>query len=87
MPYLGQNTPNPSKQNTEIKYYLPENMVGASITIKTIDGKTLQNYPLINHGTGQITINGGTLAPGTYIYEMITNGNLIDSKKMVIIGQ
>ncbi len=63
------------------------NMPNAVITIRTMTGATLQSFNITTTGHGQITVNAGTLAPATYEYDMIVNGKLIDSKKMVIIGE
>jgi hypothetical protein len=84
---LAQNSPNPFSQNTIISYYLPANMSNAVITIRSTTGTTLQSYNITSSGHGQINVSQGTLAPATYEYDLMVNGKLIDSKKMVIIGQ
>ena len=86
-PSLAQNVPNPFNQNTVINYYLPSSMPNAVITVRSMNGSTVQSFNISTPGHGQITVNGGTLAPGTYEYDMIVNGKLIDSKKMVLIGE
>jgi len=83
---LAQNVPNPFTQNTVISYYLPASMPNAVITIRSITGATLQTFNISSAGHGQINVDAGTLAPATYEYDMIVNGKLIDSKKMVIVG-
>ena len=86
-PSLAQNVPNPFTQNTIISYYLPASIPNAVITIRSMTGTSLQTFNISSAGHGQITVSQGTLAPATYEYDMIVNGKLIDSKKMVIIGQ
>ena len=86
-PSLAQNVPNPFTQNTVINYYLPANMPNAIITIRSMSGTTLKSFNISTAGNGQINVSQGILAPATYEYDMIVNGKLIDSKKMVIIGQ
>jgi len=86
-PSLGQNVPNPFNQSTVINYYLPANMPNASITIHSIAGVAVQSFTITSPGTGHVSVSAGTLAPGTYQYDMTVNGKIIDSKKMVIIGE
>ena len=86
-PSLAQNVPNPFTQSTVISYYLPASTPNAVITIRSLTGTTLQSFNIAAAGHGQITVSQGTLAPATYEYDMIVNGKLIDSKKMVIIGE
>jgi len=83
----GQNVPNPFTQHTIIKYYLPDNMPTAIISIHSLGGVTIQSFNVTTSGSGQISVSAGTLAPGTYEYDMTVNNKLIDSKKMVIVGE
>ena len=62
-------------------------MQSAVITVRSLTGTALQTFNITSTGIGQVTISKGTLAPATYEYDMIVNGKLIDSKKMVIIGE
>jgi len=86
-PRLDQNAPNPFSVNTTIGYYLPANVGTAAINIQSLDGKPLLHFDVAGAGNGQILVSGGSLAPGTYIYNLIVAGNQIDSKRMVIVGQ
>lgn len=49
--------------------------------------KELMRVNLVNLGFGQITINAGTFAAGTYTYTLIVNNQQIDTKKMILVGQ
>ena len=74
--------------STVIKYYIPETLSKPQIIISDMKGsKELMVINLTNFGYGQITINAGTFAAGTYTYSLIVNNQQIDSKKMVIVGQ
>jgi hypothetical protein len=84
-PSLGQNTPNPFSETTLINYYLPESVTNAVLTIKTIDGKDVNTYILTEKGQGQISITAGTLQTGTYIYNLVIDGKVVDSKKLILI--
>ncbi len=84
-PYLEQNTPNPFSETTIIKYFIPANVVSAIVSIKDINGKELSKFSIVEKGNGQIILTAGTLKSGTYTYDLIIEGKVADSKKMIII--
>ncbi|WP_353146550.1 T9SS type A sorting domain-containing protein [Chryseobacterium sp.] len=84
VPVLFQNTPNPGKNETSIRYYLPESSKTASIEIYSISGQLVKTLPLREKGNGTIRFSGGDLQSGTYVYKMTVNGKTSDSKKMII---
>ena len=63
------------------------NEPNAVIAVRSLTGTTLQVFNITTPGAGQVTVTGGTIAPGTYEYDMTVNGKLIDSKKMMIVGE
>jgi len=81
---LDQNVPNPFSENTVIRCFLPSSAKSAMITISSMDGKELKSFPLSVSGLNEITINGGTLANGEYMYSLIIDGKQVDSKTMVL---
>jgi hypothetical protein len=36
------------------------------------------------NGKGEITINAGELKPGVYVYTLIVDGSLVDTKQMIL---
>ncbi len=80
---LAQNTPNPFNQETVIKFNAG-NAANAFIGIYDLNGKQLQRI-IIKAGEQQIKLSANTLQPGTYVYNLVADGQLIDSKKMVVI--
>ena len=83
-PLLYQNTPNPFNLKTEIKYYLPLDVIKSSIMIFDMQGSLLKTYTLTNRGSSSIEIYGGELKPGMYMYSLISDGKEIDTKKMIL---
>ena len=81
---LFQNTPNPFSQNTVIKYSIPNSAKNAKLTINTIGGKQIKIYDLKNTSITSLEINGGQLSAGSYIYSLIVDNVLIDSKQMIL---
>jgi hypothetical protein len=81
---LYQNTPNPFNQSTEIKYHLAEGIADAFITVCNLNGTLLNTIKLEQTGNGSISIARGTLKPGIYLYTLVANGQMVDTKKMMI---
>jgi hypothetical protein len=81
---LAQNAPNPFNQTTVIKYTVPQNAVTAFIQITDINGRTVKTITAAAKGSGQITLQAGELTAGTYQYSLIVNGQLIDTKRMIL---
>jgi len=80
---LSQNVPNPFTSNTVIKYTVPATSTNASIAILNLNGTMLQQFNGLK-GSGSITINGNTLQAGIYLYSLISNGQEIITKRMVL---
>lgn len=82
---LEQNIPNPFRENTVIKYYLPEGTISAQMQISDLNGNLLKSFNLQGKGFGQVLITGGSFKAGTYIYSLIINGNRVNSKRMMLL--
>ena len=80
---LYQNTPNPFKEKTVIRFNLAENVKNAFIYIFDMQG-TLQKQIAVTPSMQSIIINGYELSPGMYIYSLIVNGKEIDTKRMIL---
>lgn len=83
-PALQQNNPNPFNQRTVIKYYIPSDSRAAMIKIYSLNGVELKSIAIKNSGDGQVTIEGGDFAAGTYVYNLLVDGNQVDSKWMTL---
>lgn len=83
-PALFQNMPNPFKEKTVIKYFLPQTSNNASLIIFDMNGKLIKTYSITSNGEGSIQIFGGELQPGMYMYSLIANGSEIDTKRMIL---
>jgi len=80
---LGQNTPNPAKSQTVIKYRLPEGTDNAAIYILNLQG-TLRKQVAVTPAQETVTVNCSDLEPGFYYYSLIVGGKEIDTKKMIV---
>ncbi len=81
---LSQNEPNPFNHETVIRYNLPDQTRQALMNVYDLTGKQIGSYPLTERGDASITITSETLAPGIYIYSVIADDKLMDSKRMVV---
>ncbi|MGC4101735.1 tail fiber domain-containing protein [Ferruginibacter sp.] len=81
---LFQNVPNPFNQSTIIRYSIPSTSQKAFITITSISGTKIREFNLKNNENQNIEIKGGQLSAGSYIYTLIVDGKLIDSKQMIL---
>lgn len=84
VPSLEQNQPNPFRENSVIKYYLPQISKSAQLVITDLNGVEMKVFNLQGKGFGQVLISGGSFKQGTYLYSLIVNGERIDSKRMML---
>lgn len=83
-PILYQNSPNPFNTGTQINYFLPQGVVGASIVFYDSYGNQVKTVPLTQNGNGTLNVNAGSLSNGLYSYSLVINGSVIDTKRMDI---
>jgi hypothetical protein len=81
---IDQNLPNPFSEVTEIKYFISEPFITAVINIYDLNGNTIKSFPIANNGSGKISLTANELIPGMYLYAMVINGQMADSKKMIL---
>lgn len=81
---LGQNYPNPATYTTQIDFSLGK-PAQAQLTIYDLSGKVIAIPVNQNLGTGKytVTFDAGTLAAGTYIYQLRA-GDKVITKQMTI---
>lgn len=82
--YLCQNTPNPFNSATQINYFIPANATSAEIYVFTLNGEMLHSYPISTFSNGSVTISGSTLYAGMYIYSLVVDGKVVDTKRMIL---
>ena len=81
---LYQNRPNPFTTSTTITMSLRSEVAEAVIYIFDMQGSLLKTIPVINRGNVSVTISGGELNAGMYIYSLVADGNEIASKRMIL---
>jgi len=83
---LFQNNPNPFSRDTEIKVSLPETTLQASIIVYTLEGKQLKVIPIRERGNIAVKILGNEMAAGMYLYTLIVDNKVMDTKRMILTG-
>lgn len=82
--FLLQNAPNPFTESTKVQFFIPEKIEAATLEIRNIKGQLLEAYQLDEGGLGEVEIEGNMLEQGTYIYTLVVDGKMVDSKLMIL---
>ena len=80
---LSQNDPNPFSSDTRIGYNLPDGTQQAAIYIYDLQGKQVKRLN-VDARDNSVTLQGGDLQAGMYIYSLIADGKELASKKMIL---
>lgn len=83
-PLLYQNNPNPFNKETTIQAYVPSIIKEASLVIYDLDGVALLSENIVDRGDISIVIPGTEFSEGIYIYSLLIDGRIVDSKRIVI---
>ncbi len=81
---LFQNTPNPFTENTVIPCTVAEGVATAMLYIYDLNGKQIDQYVIEGRGKSSITIADHSLEAGIYLYSLIADGNVVDTKRMIL---
>ena len=84
--FMDQNEPNPFTHETVIRYSIPQQISSASISVYDLSGKQIASFP-IEKGSSSMSITSEKLSAGIYIYSIIADNKVMDSKKMIVAGK
>ena len=87
MNILFQNSPNPTNSSTTIKCILDSFASKALVAVYDLNGLQLKEYPVYSKGENTVTIEVNELKPGIYLYSLVVDGKLVDTKRMVITSK
>ena len=82
---LYQNTPNPFKERCVIKCTIPQNVANATFYLYDLNGLQIQSRNIKERGSVQIQIEADGFEAGIYLYSLVADGKLIDTKRMIHI--
>lgn len=81
---LFQNTPNPFNENTTIKCVIPSNVRNANLYIYDMNGRQIERIEIRDRGNVSLTVTGGSLEAGIYLYSLVTDGLEIGTNRMIL---
>lgn len=85
VPILFQNTPNPFNQKTSIDYFIPDGTKQASIMVTNQSGQVVYSAIINKTGMGRIILDDEFIPQGTYFYTLYVDGQIIDTKQMLVV--
>lgn len=81
---IQQNYPNPVNGQTVIPYTVPLTAKSAQLVVVDAKGQTVKAIVVSGRGVGQLTLDTGVLATGTYTYSLIVDHQRVDSRQLII---
>jgi hypothetical protein len=84
IPFLKQNTPNPFNVKSKIEMYIPSESSLSVLYIYNLQGNQIKAIDINQKGDTFIEIEARFLKPGMYLYSLVVDGKIIDTKRMII---
>jgi hypothetical protein len=81
---LFQNNPNPFSVDTEIKMTLPETASKVNLIVYNLEGKQLSDILVSERGDAKAIISASELSAGMYLYALIVDGKIVDTKRLIL---
>lgn len=81
---LGQNKPNPFGTSTNIEVSIPADVQKAFIYVYDLTGKKLQQIDIPARGNQAVTVNASSLTDGMYLYSLIADGKVVETRRMIV---
>ena len=84
---LYQSTPNPTNSSTTIECSIDSRFSKASVAVYDLNGTQIREYPVYHQGRNTVTVEANEFKPGIYMYSLLVDGKLIDTKRMVVTSK
>lgn len=81
---LYQNNPNPFSTQTAIRFEIPETIQSAQLHICNMTGTLLKTITLNQRDAGNEFINANEFVAGMYLYSLVCDGKIVDTKQMLL---
>ena len=81
---MDQNKPNPFSESTVIKLNIPKDTKTATIFIYDLSGKQVKSIPVTERGKTDITVYARDLTAGMYIYNLVVDGQVKVTRRMIV---
>lgn len=59
----------------------------ASVAVYDLNGTQIKEYPVYHQGRNTVTVEANEFKPGIYMYSLLVDGKLIDTKRMVVTSK
>lgn len=80
---ISQNTPNPFTGQSTVRVSVPDDASDAYIDILTLNGASVKRIPVSN-GLSEVSLSSFEFAPGTYLYTLVVNGKVSETRRMIV---
>lgn len=81
---ISQNNPNPFNERTSIEMNIPETTNKAMLFIYDMNGKKIKQIDVLERGDVEVVITSEGLEAGMYLYSLIADGKIVNTKRMVL---
>lgn len=81
---VSQNEPNPFTESTTIKLSIPKKTQAVALIIYDMSGKQIKQININERGKTSVNITSEGLAAGMYLYSLIADGKVINTKRMIL---
>lgn len=81
---VSQNTPNPWSTSTDINLSVADNVQTAVFCVYDLTGKQVFEKVISERGNSSLRLTSAEFTPGMYIYSLITDGKLVETKRMIV---
>ncbi|GAB1450626.1 hypothetical protein MASR2M47_06820 [Draconibacterium sp.] len=81
---LYQNNPNPFSTQTNIRFEIPETAQNAQLQVCNMTGTLLKTITISQRGAGIELINANEFVAGMYLYSLVCDGKIVDTKQMLL---
>jgi hypothetical protein len=81
---LYQNNPNPFSVQTTIRFEIPQTVQSAQLHICNMTGTLLKTITINQRGQGNELINANEFVAGMYLYSLVCDGKIVDTKQMLL---
>lgn len=81
---LYQNAPNPFTESTIIRCDIESGVVNAMLYLYDMNGRQIDSRIITERGSTEVTLEGGSLDAGIYMYSLIADGQVVDTKRMIL---
>jgi hypothetical protein len=81
--FLQQNIPNPFTDKTTIECFIPQNVNDARLLVFNTQSALVKSYAIRDRNETTVDIADSELNAGIYIYSLIIDNKVVDSKRMI----